>query len=236
MKKKSISHIKKKLNIHLKKFKFKFCFSKKMVEYTSQSDLIKIAYIFQYMGVCVSVVGIVGNLLTFIVFMRKRFAHNSFSFYIKILILSDTIVLLNSFRIWAAFILDWNVDIIWPFFCTIGEYLPKVCSSVSLWLLALIAFDRWISIAYPNRFGLFKNRLFQTFLVCFICLANLIYNIIWPLNFRIQNDFVFDAQNNVTNVVVSCVIDPSLDQIGDWLLFINLVLVCTFYLELNIFI
>lgn len=139
-----------------------------MVNYSSLSDVLKVTYIFQYLEIWVAALGIVGNCLTFLVFLRKRFSENSFGFYIKFMTITDTIVLLHSFCHWAAFIVDWDIDLIWPFFCTTGEYQPKVCASISVWLLGLIAFDRWISTAYPNRFGLFKKRWFQSFLVCVI--------------------------------------------------------------------
>jgi hypothetical protein len=193
-----------------------------MVDYNSLTDLLKIAYIFQYLEICVAGVGIVGNFLTFIVFLRKRFRNSSFGFYIKVMAITDSIVLMHSFRHWAAFIVDWNIDIVWPFFCPIGEYQPYTCASISCWLLALIAFDRWISIAYPNRFVLFKKRWFQSLLVCVIILANLLYFIILPLNYHIHEESTL----NVTAVIKTCVIDLSPFLLGNWLFLIDLVLVC----------
>jgi hypothetical protein len=197
-----------------------------MVDFNLLPNLLKITYIFQYLQIVIAFVGIVGNFLTFIVFLRKRFRSYSFGFYIKVLTITDTIVLLHSFRHWAAFIVDWNIDIILPFFCYTGEYQPYTCASISCWLLALIAFDRWISIVHPNRFKIFKSLVFQTFLICLIVVTNLLYYMIMPMSYYIQNDLTFDTVKNVTILMPSCVIAPSRAQIANWLFLINLVLVC----------
>ena len=133
-----------------------------LLNYYSLNYYQQLTYIFQNLQIVVAAIGIVGNVLNFVVFMRKRFSNFSFSFYSKIMVVTDIIVLLHSFRHWAAFMFDdGNIDLVAQFFCTIDEYQPYVTSFISLWLLSLISVDRLITIAYPNRFNVIKKKWFQ---------------------------------------------------------------------------
>lgn len=121
----------------------------------------KINYIFLCLQISIAVIGIIGNTLNIVVYMRKRFKNISFSFYNKVLAFVDIIVLLHSSRHWAASMLDANIDTVAPFLCSSMEYLSVVATFTSLYLLMFISIDRLITIAYPNRFNVIKKKWFQ---------------------------------------------------------------------------
>ena len=65
-----------------------------------------IACIFQHISISIAVIGVFGNLISFIVLTRKKFKNHSFAFYIRAINAFDTFVLLTSFRHWAACVLE----------------------------------------------------------------------------------------------------------------------------------
>lgn len=125
------------------------------------NNIQKINYMFLCLQISIAVIGIIGNALNIVVYMRKRFKNISFSFYNKVLALVDIIVLLHSSRHWAASMLDANIDTVAPFLCSSMEYLSVVATFTSLYLLMFISIDRLITIAYPNRFNVIKKKWFQ---------------------------------------------------------------------------
>lgn len=143
-----------------------------LLNYYNLNYLQQLNYIFHYLQIVISIIGIIGNVLNMIVFMRKRFANLSFSFYNKVLGVIDIIVLLHSFRHWAAYMFDSDIDLVSQFFCTIDEYQPLIASHCSLLLLTLISVDRLITIAYPNRFNIIKKKWFQSILIKNIYIIN----------------------------------------------------------------
>lgn len=132
-----------------------------VLNYYNLNTLQQLNYIFQNIQVLVGIFGIIGNVLNITVFMRKRFKSLSFSFYNIVLGVIDIIVLLHTFRHWAAFMFDADIDLVSQFFCTIDEYQPLIASHCSLLVLTLISVDRLITIAYPNRFNVIKKKWFQ---------------------------------------------------------------------------
>ena len=141
-----------------------------VLNYYNLNTLQQLNYIFQNIQVLVGIFGIIGNVLNITVFMRKRFKNLSFSFYNIVLGVIDIIVLLHTFRHWAAFMFDADIDLVSQFFCTIDEYQPLIASHCSLLVLTLISVDRLITIAYPNRLNVIKKKWFQG-------ISNLIYSL-----------------------------------------------------------
>ena len=51
-----------------------------------------------WLYLCIVVFGIIGNTLTFIIFSRKKLAKMSFSVYFRLLVIFDSIVLIDTFN------------------------------------------------------------------------------------------------------------------------------------------
>lgn len=158
-----------------------------MLEYNSLPYLLKIAYIFQYLQIIVATIGIFGNVLTFLVYLRKRLRVYSFSLYIKTMTVTDTIILLHSFRHWSAFIGQANLDLVAPFFCSFDEYQSYSATMISLSLLTLISLDRLITVAFPNRFKILKNLYFKIAMILSAVIYSLLLLIDMPLNYTVRD-------------------------------------------------
>lgn len=183
----------------------------------------RLNHIFQYVLALVGFVGILGNLLTFCVFRRQRLRKFSYSFYSRVMVCSDVIVLLHTFRHWAATVFNANIDLVASFLCTIDEYQPYVATFSSLWLLTLISIDRLVTIAFPTRFKLLKARWFQVTLVLVVISYSLLVNILLPLNYRLE----FANRTNSSSsaqaaAAIRCSISPQIASRQSWIYLVNI--------------
>jgi hypothetical protein len=196
---------------------------KMIIDYSSLSKYLQIAYIWQYMAILVAAIGSLANILTFCVFMRKRFAKYAFAFYIRVMTLTDTFVLLHSFRHFAAFMFNASLETLSSFNCHLDEYSVYVFASLSFWLLALIAFDRMITIVFPTRFQLLKKRYFQILLVGVLFAYSIILYLPMAIYYRLE----VDPSNNQS---ATCVIVDNKSDLFYWTDLINTIVV-TFFLN-----
>lgn len=203
----------------------------KMTDFESLSKYSKITYISQNVGILIASIGIPLNIVTFIVFSRRRFDSYAFSFYMRVSCVTDTIVLAHTFRHWANYVLDANVDIVADFFCKLCEYgLLYVNGSVSVWLLGMIALDRLVTIAFPFKFAFFKKRWFQISTIVGIYLFSLCLYVSVPIMSVLEVDYEVNNESNSSEVVRSCVIVRNGEDIVYWINMANLVLV-TFFIN-----
>ena len=162
-------------------------------------------YIFQNVQILFGFLGIVNQLLIICVFHRKRLRNHSYAFYSITMACFDLIACLHTFRHWAAFMFDANLDLVAQFFCAIGEYQPYAAGTSSLWILVLVSLDRLVTIVYPNRLQLIKKRWFQAVLVMIVIVCNLLIHIQLPLYYTLQtlndsNRTVCSIPYNVFNI------------------------------------
>ena len=130
--------------------------------------------------------GIITNIIVILVFKRKPLKRYSYSFYWRVMACSDIFILLHSFRHWFNHVLGVDFSLISTFFCKINDLQPFVASYVSLWLLALISFDRLLVIVYPNRIKSLKKRWFQIIMVLIVITYSFLISIQLPLNYRLE--------------------------------------------------
>ena len=133
----------------------------------------------------IGLVGIITNTLAIFVFEQKKLKKHSYSIYWKLKACSDSLLLLHTFRHWARYFLNVDIDLISPLFCRFNEYQPYVAANISLWLETLITFDRFVTIVNPNRLQLVKHRPFQIATISLIVLYSFLLPINLPLNFRL---------------------------------------------------
>lgn len=167
----------------------------------------QIEIVFQSLQLLVGIVGIVGNGLTFAVFSRKVFKAYSFSFYYKIMTLTNIAMLVHTLRHWTRVIFGVDLDTMCVWMCKLCNYQIFVAISTSLWLLSLISVDRLVIIAYHNRFNIFKNRLFQIVLVAFV----FIYSLLIHINIPFYSTIIKVKPNaNASTPHLMCVMPPKI--------------------------
>lgn len=159
-----------------------------MVDFNSLNYYQKWTYIVQNIQFAICIIGIISSTFTFVIFLRKRFRKISFCFYARIMALSDGFCLIYSIRHWAALILDQDLDFVSVGLCKLGEYSVFSFSSVSVWLLALIGFDRCLTIIYPNRFPFIRKLYFKSLMVGFVIVASFSMYLAMPIYYSYNSE------------------------------------------------
>lgn len=119
-----------KLSAYLKETMFS------LIDYLSNpSILLYLTIFFQCLVISLTTIGLILNTLTFIVFQRRRFQNASFAFYFSALLVSDSLLLLQHFRIFAIIVFNKSPDGISIFLCKFFDYLEYISASVSTWML-----------------------------------------------------------------------------------------------------
>uniref|UniRef100_A0A336LWA2 CSON006534 protein n=1 Tax=Culicoides sonorensis TaxID=179676 RepID=A0A336LWA2_CULSO len=94
-------------------------------------------------------VGIIGNILSVLVFFRTKLRKLSSSYYLAALGMSDTCFLILSFITWLNFadinLTNHNVA------CQLYYYLQGVCSFLSVWYVVAFTVERFIAVLYPLK-------------------------------------------------------------------------------------
>jgi hypothetical protein len=119
----------------------------------------KAIVILECVRTAISMIGIVLNVLTFLVFSRKKLRKRAFGRYFRVKLIADTLSLIHSFRDLAEYVFDCSLDNV-PniFLCKFVEYSLYVSWSISCWMVVLIALDRFVSIAFHQKYNKMKIR------------------------------------------------------------------------------
>lgn len=172
-------------------------------------------FVIQTLHWILCLVGIFGNSLVICVFSRPTFKNNSFSFYSRVLCLSDTALLLHLIIHISIDFIDKNYELFSPKFCLTRYFVGYVFGTNSLWLLTIVSIDRLIVIGYPNsQLSIIQKRWFQFTLVFLVFCYSVFVNINVPLNYQ----FEVIRQENVSKLVCFLAIEAQIQQT-----FINLV-------------
>jgi hypothetical protein len=174
----------------------------------------------------ISCLGILANLVTFLIFQRKRFRTQSFSIYAKFMAFSDSIVLWSNITQSIGFIFDnSNIILVSSFFCTTDKYARAAFLLMSQILLVLITIDRLLTVVFPNRFMMLRRMPFQLTIIAVALTYSMTVFIMFPFN----QALITQAVTNTSTTLV-CYLNPSVLSITTT---INLVNMLVFTLILN---
>ena len=133
--------------------------------------------VFQIIYITIILVGTVANMISFIIFSRKKFKNTLFSTYFRVLLLVDTFGLLYlTLSKYLHLGFDINLRDLNTFLCKITMPIAYSVPTISAHLTVVISFDRWLSIAKPTALLIRKKRKFQLNLCVIIILVNFVYN------------------------------------------------------------
>ncbi|XP_052777447.1 galanin receptor type 2-like [Mya arenaria] len=133
------------------------------------------------------VVGIVGNLLSVVVFLRQMRKVTSTVVFLFTLALSDIVILLcGPLRNWIRFTWDVDIRLMSDTGCRLQVYVTYLSLHFSSWLLVAVTLERAISVILPHRVKLIctpKNAFAYT-LILFLVLAalNTVNIVMYSLN------------------------------------------------------
>lgn len=92
--------------------------------------------------------GLVGNLLSCMVFLKTHLRLRSSSYYLAALATADFSFLISLLLVWLNNNVGWRVfnNDGW---CQTVVYVSAVCSSLSVWLIVAFTVERFIAVQYP---------------------------------------------------------------------------------------
>lgn len=96
-----------------------------------------------------TVTGIIGNIVSVMVFFRTRLRKLSSSYYLSALCISDTGFLLVNFLLWLSL---FNINIYnRNGCCQLFTFLSGFCSALSVWFVVAFTIERFIAVIYPLK-------------------------------------------------------------------------------------
>ncbi len=121
--------------------------------------------------------GTLGNVVSFLVFSRKKFKKTVFEVYYRVL--SLVYIFGNSYAMFDFFSYKFNMNIqtVSLFSCKSNLYLIYLSGPLAAYILAAISVDRMINTVSPTRFLIRKNKKFQIS----YCFCVLIFNAFYYL-------------------------------------------------------
>jgi hypothetical protein len=127
-------------------------------------------------------VGLVGNLLSFIVFSRKAFQNNSISTYCRALAISDSYILYQFvFDITFTFF-NTNMSTKSQFLCKLHFFIEIGLSTISIWILVVFSIDKMIHVlGKAQKFSFIKKKKFQLALVLSVAILSCLIYMFIPI-------------------------------------------------------
>jgi hypothetical protein len=153
---------------------------------------------YRYYLIFIVLIGLIGNSLIIIVFLRSKFSYyNRTKFYLICLAISDSIYLIVLFFVWLES-MDLLLFLGYNYICQLSVYTSYISSFMSTQLVVAFTLQRLFSICFPLKNNTLekKSKLIVTSLILFACVF---YNYaIWAYNANIS------PSKDLDNSMVRC--------------------------------
>jgi hypothetical protein len=145
----------------------------------------------------VNLVGIIGNIISFLVFCRPVFKKNSIRVYACALAIFDCFTLNQLYVDFGLIFFDYYPPDHSDITCKIYYYISTAFSCIPPWILVVFSIDKILSMKKSPKFKLFKKRFFQLTLIAVFAIVNiLIFSEILVLLVRTPE--IDDISSNLT--------------------------------------
>lgn len=140
------------------------------------SEFLVIVYTTYYISYFINFIGIVQNIILFLVFSRKVFEKRTIRFYSKTLAIFDSFVVFNFACGLSNLIVGRSPIHYSDTICKIYFFISMGISPIPGWILVAFSIDQVISISLTRRYEFFRKRWFQyVMIVVILFLHCLIY-------------------------------------------------------------
>ena len=109
----------------------------------------------------ISIIGLITNSITFVIFSRKKFKNTIFSTYFRAFLLFQCLNLIMPVNKMLEFNLNLYFSKISNLTCKLRYFYSFPNYAITAWFLVAISFDRYLSIAFPSKYQFRKSKLFQ---------------------------------------------------------------------------
>ena len=173
------------------------------------ADFIK--FLKLYFAPVLLLAGTLGNILSFVVFLRPALKPSATSFYFRMLAVADTLAL--NFGLWPNWLRDAFGIHVYPMndaACRIQTYLRYTLSDCASWVLVIMSIHRAVVVQWPHQtrhlFNRFRVR--ASVLLLVVVLGALNIPAIW---INTSNDDPTGYPCTVTNIVLAYSVWPWID-------------------------
>jgi hypothetical protein len=114
--------------------------------------------VFAWMQMPMIAVGLVGNLLTFLVFSREKFRNNSIGIYIRALAISDSFTVYRLVYNICQYFFNIRLNVLSNFMCKFYYFMTISLTSISIWTLVAFSVDKMIHVLGKSQKFPFMNK------------------------------------------------------------------------------
>lgn len=142
---------------HIIRDNYKIIFTKIIIffwkqKYRRKMNISYITDIFTKVCLGVTIIGLIGNITSFLIFSRKRFLNNSMGVYCRALAITDSIVIfLQIISEFGTTFFNNSIFQLTTITCKLSTYLFVTGPPTSSWILAALSVDRIIQISFSNK-------------------------------------------------------------------------------------
>jgi hypothetical protein len=139
---------------------------------------------------CMVLTGVVCNTLIFVIMRRRRMSHLSTCYYMGILAIADTSVLLLGLSVmWLYLVnLKWSILLQSTYGCKFLSLIFYTVSDVSVWLVCMMSADRCIAVARPLHASSICTVRRARICVVILVISSLLINIHFVFTHRLSGD------------------------------------------------
>lgn len=141
--------------------------------------------IMRYVKIAMISTGIIGNLITVIIFSRKAFMKNSISTYTQALAISQCLILIQLIIDVNSLVNKTQLQNLNDGWCKAVMYIQTETNAIPGWILVAFSVDKTLSMR-RIQISLLKNIWFQRLVIAIIVVFNLILYIEIPITIKLQ--------------------------------------------------
>ena len=125
------------------------------------------------LSIIIFIVGIVGNILAFIVMRRRPFLASSACIYLPCMALFDTIFLVSGLiHEWTSW---YQIDfVVW--LCRVYRFVNYSSGDISIWIMVAFTFDRFVAVCFPFKKKAFCEPKKSVITVIVVCILGAVKN------------------------------------------------------------
>ena len=162
-------------------------------------------------------IGIIGNIICFLIYSLKKFRKISASFYFKSISINNSFILLGRLRYFIEVTIHSSIKEASIIFCKLTNYMMYTSISIAAWITVFVLFERFISIKFHRKFKFRNSQKFKWFILISINLIS--YCIYIP--FYIYSKLYFNFLN--TNITICYFDDEEIQILSELHLFYSAV-------------
>lgn len=149
-------------------------------------------YIYMIVYPIIFLIGLIGNLLSFLLFSITELGQTSCAVYFLVLAISDSIALISGFH--YSLTIGYDVPIRSAVYCRVRNFLSYTSIDLASWMVVALSVDRFYKVKYPLQARIYCTRKLTIIVSCVLIVLLILKNI--HLTTKFIGDFSENALDN----------------------------------------